>query len=96
MEADWTAHWTALNGFLIFFLPIAISAAKYFLPSLDGPAAYWVGMGVQIMVGLLAWLTTGDPNQIAIGAPAGLATSGVYEGAKRVGMASGSWQRGVR
>ena len=53
MEADWAGSWTALNGFLIFFLPIAISAGKYFLPSLDGPPAYWLGLGVQFAVGLL-------------------------------------------
>jgi hypothetical protein len=95
-NADWAASWTALNGFLIFFLPVVISASKYFIKSLDGPAAYWLGLGIQFSIGLLAWLTTGDPAQIAIGATAGLATAGVYEGAKRAGLAEGSRKRGVR
>ena len=96
MDADWAASWTALNGFLIFALPIAISAGKFFIPKLDGPPAYWLGLGIQFAVGLLAWLTTGDPNAIAVGATAGLATAGVYEGAKRTGLAKGSRERGVR
>lgn len=88
--------WSAVLAVLIFVIPIAISWLKKLLPGLDGPAAYWVALVIQILVGVLAWATGGEPMMVAEGIGAGLATSGVYQFARRTGMAKGSKERGVR
>ena len=88
--------WTAIMAALVLILPVVISLLKRMLPTLDGPVAYWVALAIQALVGVLAWLTDGNFEMVAQGVVAGLATVGVYETAKRTGVAKGSRERGVR
>ena len=84
---------SAVLAILIFVIPMAISFLKKKLSGLDGPAAYWVALFIQILVGILAWATGSEPTIVAEGVGAGLATSGVYQFARRTGMAKGSKER---
>ena len=88
--------WSAVLAALVFILPLVISYLKKRIPQLDGPAAYWVTLVTQILVGVLAWATDGNPMLIGEGAIAGFASIGVYEGARRTGLAKGSKARGER
>lgn len=90
---DWTQYWLALSAFLVVLLPIIISSLKEAAPFLDGPAAFWAALGLQVAVGLLGWLTTGNPELMAAGVGAGLATQGTYQLARRTGLAEGSTAR---
>ena len=95
-SVDWSAILPIVQVVLIFGLPIFIEFAKKKVTSLDGPAAYWLTMGLQLAIGLLAALTENDPALIMGGFTSGAAGVGVYETIKRLGLATGSRERGER
>ena len=86
--------WSVIQGVLVFVLPLLISWLKKFIPSLDGQAAYWWTLVLQILAGVLAWLTGVDPSGLTSGAFAGWASVGVYEGDKRIRKALAARKNG--
>ena len=83
---DWI-NWPILQTSLVFILPAVIGILKKRITSLDGPAAYWWSIGLQVLVGFLAALQGNNPMLAAEGLGFGFATVGYYEGGKRLGLA---------